>query len=175
MYPAGNEIKKQIPLLLHKAICDLMPFLLSPECRVERRHLERDIEDAALRWGEVLQHLKAEVIGVEVTLVGKLDVLPLTGNADLLLKLPDGRLYIVDYKKSKSKSRRERMSKGYDSQANLYRLMLQTGGIAEDNRTLASAISSAKQVGVMYYMLHDTFIRQVERRLSALQRALSGR
>jgi ATP-dependent helicase/nuclease subunit B len=108
-----------------------------------------------VRWGEILLHLKAEVIGVEVTMNGRLNDLPLTGNADLLLKLPDGRLYIVDYKKSKSKSRRDRMGKGYDSQAHLYRLMLQTGGVAEDNPALAAAIGSCNQIGVMYYMIND--------------------
>jgi hypothetical protein len=153
--PTGGEIREQLPSLLLNAISDLMPFMLSPEWRVERRHLERDIEDAALRWGEILVHLEAEVIGVEVTLLGRLDDLPLTGNADLLLKLPGGRLYIVDYKKSKSGSRRDRMNKGYDSQAHLYRLMLETGGIEEENPTLDADISSCNQIGVMYYMLND--------------------
>ena len=153
--PTGVAIKQQIPTLLNNAITELAPYMLSPEWRVERRHLERDIKDAALRWGEILLHLKAEVIGVEVTLRGTLDDLPLTGNADLLLKLPGNRLYIVDYKKAKSKSRRDRMAKGYDSQAHLYRLMLQTGGAAEENQTLNDTISSSKQIGVMYYMLND--------------------
>ena len=153
--PTASMIKNQIPELLNMAITNLMPFMLSPEWRVERQHLKRDIEDAALRWGEILLHLKAEVIGVEVKLHGKLDSLPLTGNADLLLKLPDGHLYIVDYKKSKSKSRRDRMGKGYDSQAHLYRLMLQTGGVAEETPTMGAAISSSKDIGVMYYMLND--------------------
>lgn len=153
--PTGSEIINKVPVLLQDAIGVLMPFMLSPEWRVERRHVERDIKDAALRWGEILLHLKAEVIGVEVTLHGRLDDLPLTGNADLLLKLPDGRLYIVDYKKSKSKSRRDRMGKGYDSQAHLYRLMLQTGGTKEENPALDAVIGSCKQIGVMYYMLND--------------------
>lgn len=154
-HPTGSEIRKQVPVLLNEAIGALMPFMLSPEWRVERRHLERDIEDAALRWGEILLHLKAEVIGIEVTMNGRLNDLPLTGNADLLLKLPDGRLYIVDYKKSKSKSRRDRMGKGYDSQAHLYRLMLHTGGVTEENPVLDAAIGSCNQIGVMYYMLND--------------------
>ena len=153
--PTASVIRNQIPELLNVAITNLMPFMLSPEWRVERQHLKRDIEDAALRWGEILLHLKAEVIGVEVKLHGKLNDLPLTGNADLLLKLPDGHLYIVDYKKSKSKSRRDRMGKGYDSQANLYRLMLQTGGVAEETPTMGAAIASSKAIGVMYYMLND--------------------
>lgn len=153
--PTGNAIKEQIPSLLNNAITEIAPYMLSPEWRVERRHLERDIEDAALRWGEILLNLNAEVIGVEVTLRGTLDDLPLTGNADLLLKLPGNRLYIVDYKKAKSKARRDRMAKGYDSQAHLYRLMLQTGGAAEENQSLNDIISSCEQIGVMYYMLND--------------------
>ncbi|MFZ4857860.1 MAG: PD-(D/E)XK nuclease family protein [Desulfuromonadaceae bacterium] len=153
--PSANEIKKQVPSLLHDAISNLMPFMLAPEWRIEVRHLVRDIEDAALRWSEIMLHLRADVIGVEVTLLGMLDDLPLTGNADLLMKLPGNRLYIVDYKKSKSGSRRERMKKEYDSQANLYRLMLQTGGVKEDNPAMTAAIGSCTDIGVMYYMLND--------------------
>ena len=153
--PSASEIKKLVPSLLHDAISNLMPFMLAPEWRVEVRHLVRDIEDAALRWSEILLHLRADVIGVEVTLHGMLDDLPLTGNADLLMKLPGDRLYIVDYKKSKSSSRRERMKKEYDSQANLYRLMLQTGGVKEDNPAMTAAIGSCSDIGVMYYMLND--------------------
>lgn len=153
--PIGGEIRNEVPVLLHKVITELMPFMLSPEWRVERRHLEKDIEEAALRWGEILLHLDAEVIGAEVTLHGNLDALPLTGNADLLLKLPGNRLYIVDYKKAKSKSRRDRMGRGYDSQAHLYRLMLETGGVTEENPELDAVIGSSPQIGVMYYMLND--------------------
>jgi RecB family exonuclease len=153
--PTDSEIRNRVPELLHNAISELMPFMLSPEWRVERRHLEKDIIDAAQHWSELLLHLRAEVLGVEVKMHGNLDDLPLTGNADLLLKLPDGRLYIVDYKKSKSKSRRERMTKGYDSQAHLYRLMLQTGGVDEEKPELTAAIGSERQIGVMYYMLND--------------------
>lgn len=156
--PTGGEIRNEVPLLLHKVITELMPFMLSPEWRVERRHLEKDIEEAALRWGEILLHLDAEVVGVEVTLRGNLDALPLTGNADLLLKLPGNRLYIVDYKKAKSKSRRDRMGKGYDSQAHLYRLMLETGGVAEENPEMDAVIGSSTQIGVMYYMLNDQIV-----------------
>jgi len=78
------------------------------EWRVERRHLERDIEKAALRWGEILRELKGSVVGVEVTLTGVLDTLPISGKADLLLRLPGDRMMVVDYKKSSSKRRIDR-------------------------------------------------------------------
>lgn len=148
--PDSEEIRSRVPLVLQVAVEEVAPFMLLPEWRVELRHLEREILEAALRWGEVLLRLKAEVMGVEVKLHGWLDDLPLTGNADLLLKLPGNRMYIVDYKKSKSRARRERMSKGYDSQAHLYRLMLRTGGAEE-----GSAMASAGEIGVLYYMLND--------------------
>jgi len=47
------------------------------------------------------------------------------------------------------------MNKEYDSQANLYRLMLQTGGVKEENPVLTAAIGSCKDIGIMYYMLND--------------------
>jgi len=45
--------------------------------------------------------------------------------------------------------------KGYDSQAHLYRLMLQTGSVDGENPELAAAIGTGRQIGVMYYMLND--------------------
>lgn len=152
--PLESEIRDDVPSLLHNAITELMPFMLSPEWRVERRHLERDINEAALHWRAILTHLGATVIAVEVKLVGSLDGLPLTGNADLLLELPCGRMYVVDYKKSKSKDRRERMTKSYDSQANLYRVMLQTGGIDGSAEELTEAMKQT-EIGAMYYLMND--------------------
>jgi hypothetical protein len=123
---------------------------------VERRHLQHDIEVAATRWSEMLGEIGARVLGNEVWLKGRLDDLPIHGSADLLIALPKGRLYVVDYKKSGSKARLERMKKGYDSQASLYRLMLETGG--EDNRkneALAVALDAKTEIGVLYYLLND--------------------
>jgi RecB family exonuclease len=154
--PSAREIMESVPGLLNQAIIRKRPFLLRSEWHVERRHLQHDIEVAATRWSEMLGEIGARVLGNEVRLKGKLDDLPIRGNADLLIALPKGRLYVVDYKKSGSKARLERMKKGYDSQASLYRLMLETGG--DDNRkneALAAALDAKTEIGVLYYLLND--------------------
>ncbi len=98
-------------------------------------------------------------MGTEVNLTGTLDKLPLHGKTDLLISLPGGRMFVVDYKKSKSKKRRIQMKKGWDSQASLYRIMLKTGGVKDENKKdIAKAIKAAKDVGVLYYMMNDQTI-----------------
>jgi hypothetical protein len=73
-----------------------------------------------------------------------------------LLGLPDGRLLVVDYKRSSANSRRPRMQKGYDSQANLYRTMLQTGGPkSEDNTALLERLKAGDTTGIVYFMTND--------------------
>jgi len=154
--PAAGEVTGSVPALLDDAIRRKMPFLHGPEWQVERRHLQRDIEIAAHRWSELLEALGAKVLGNEVALSGTLDAHPIRGSADLLLELPGGRLYVVDYKKAGSSARRQRMLKGYDHQASLYRLMIETGGGGADaDAVLKQAIDGAQEIGVAYYMLND--------------------
>ena len=153
--PDRTAISLKTPTLLTEAIRDLFPLLELDEWRVERRHLERDIEKAALRWGELLRELGASVVGVEVKLTGVLDTLPISGKADLLVTLPGKRMLVVDYKKSGSKARLERMKKGYDSQANLYRIMMTTGGAVDGGNELVKALKEVEDIGVMYYLLND--------------------
>ena len=65
-------------------------------------------------------------------------------------------MWVVDDKRSQSTSRRPRMEKGYDCQANLYRAMLESGGPKDDtDETLLSRIRSAARTGIVYYMLND--------------------
>ena len=71
------------------------------------------------------------------------------GQSDLLLQLPSGKLLVVDYKKSTSGKRRDRMRSGFDLQAHLYRLMIQTGGLPEFD-------STPDDIGIVYYLLNDT-------------------
>lgn len=127
--PSASVIDSEVHDLLEKAIQKRMIFLMNAEWKVERAHLEKDILNAARRWGEILQEIGAEVIATEVSLMGTLDDIPIHGNADLLLKLQDDQLFVVDYKKSSNKGRRVRMSEGYDHQAELYRMMIKTGGL----------------------------------------------
>ena len=154
--PNEDEVKQCVPTLLLEAIIKIKPFLNRPEWRVERYHLEKETLTAALRWREVLVAIGAKVLGVEVWLKGLLNQQPIHGSADLLLELPDGKIYVVDYKKSSSKKRKERMGKGFDSQASLYRIMLQTGeGKFRSSDKSTVAIEADREIGALYYLMND--------------------
>jgi hypothetical protein len=71
-----------------------------------------------------LSSINARVIDNEIDLMGEAHGLNLFGRADCLLSLPDGRLLIIDHKKSGSGKRRDRMMVGWDLQLALYRAML---------------------------------------------------
>jgi hypothetical protein len=154
--PDPPTIGSQIEPLLDSAIRTHAPFLRAAQWQVERKHLASGIHKAALAWREVLVTLNAEIIGTEEWLEGNLDGLPIHGQADILLGLPDGRLLVVDYKRSSANSRRPRMQKGYDSQANLYRTMLQTGGPkSDDNVPLLDRLRAGNTTGIVYFMTND--------------------
>ena len=154
--PDPATINSQIEPLLDSAIRTHAPFLRAAQWQVERKHLASSIHKAAVAWREVLVTLKAEILGTEEWLQGTLDGLPIHGQADILLGLPDGRLLVVDYKRSSANSRRPRMQKGYDSQANLYRTMLQTGGPkSEDNAPLLDRLRAGDTTGIVYFMTND--------------------
>ncbi len=152
--PKAQVIAERVPQLLREAAREIFPLLQRDEWRVERRNLQRELITAARRWGEILTAIDATIIGVEVPLSGYLDKVPVAGIADLLLRLPDGRLLVVDYKKSGSSARIKRMEKGYDSQANLYRVMITSGGTT-DNDQLQQILRQARHISVMYYLLND--------------------
>ena len=154
--PDPQTISSQIERLLDSAIRTHAPFLRAAQWQVERKHLASSINKAALSWREVLVTLKADILGTEEWLQGTFDGLPIHGQADILLGLPDGRLLVVDYKRSSANSRRPRMQKGYDSQANLYRTMLQTGGPKrEDNAALLDRLRAGDPTGILYFMTND--------------------
>ena len=154
--PEREEITGRVDVLLDDAIRQHGPFLRAAQWQVERRHLASGITKAALAWREVLQTLGAEILGSEEWLEGKLDGIPIHGQADVLLGLSDNRLLVVDYKRSSANNRRPRMQKGYDSQASLYRTMLQTGGPKDKERTeLINYLSKVGQAGIVYFMLND--------------------
>lgn len=154
--PDSQDIHSQIEPLLDAAIRRHAPFLRAAQWQVERKHLASSISKAALAWREVLMALDAEILGTEEWLEGSLDGIPIHGQADIVLGLPDGRLLVVDYKRSSANSRRPRMQKGYDSQANLYRTMLQTGGPkSQDNTQLLDRLRSGDTTGIVYFMTND--------------------
>ena len=134
----------------------LAPFLRASQWQVERRHFESETIKAAQAWRDVLVQLGAEILASEAWLQGTWSGIPIHGQTDLLLGLPGDRLLVVDYKRSKSKNRRPRMENGYDSQANLYRAMLESGAPQNDaDETLLSRVRAAAWTGIVYYMLND--------------------
>ncbi|MGE4344147.1 MAG: PD-(D/E)XK nuclease family protein [Geoalkalibacter sp.] len=112
-------------------------------------------EEHRSRARELIQELQAAVNAGEAL---PWDDLPIHGLTDTLVALPGGRIYVVDFKKSKSDKRRERMTKGYDSQATLYRIMLQTGEAHKTEDDLARAFEQGAQIGVLYYLMNDQVV-----------------
>ena len=159
--PSPADIEEQAPRLFVSALQAIMPFLTRAEWRVEREHLQQGILKAALGWGEILRELGAEVLATEIPLQGRLDELPIHGNADLLLGLPGNRLLVVDYKKSSSGGRRTRMNERYDHQAELYRTMIKTGGLKAPDEAPAglaeklAVFRNAGEIGTLYYLMND--------------------
>ena len=159
--PDSSQIEDHVPVLFDEIITSTMPFLKRSEWKVERKHLQQEILKAALQWREILRQTQAKPIAVEIGLEGVFEGIPIHGNADLLLELPDSRLYVVDYKKSGSKDRRLRMKSGYDHQAELYRTMIKTGGLKEPDKApqgLADKLTDIRdngKIGTMYYLLND--------------------
>lgn len=155
--PSPAQVRSGTPTFLDEAILKVAPFLQTSEWYVERRNLRKEIETAALRWRGFLVGAKAKIRGVETTLSGSFEGIPIRGRTDLLLELPDGRIFVVDYKKSKSGRRRTCMEKGYDIQTSLYRRMLQEGGGAAGRgaAALSLLLKEGAEIGVLYYMMDD--------------------
>jgi hypothetical protein len=154
--PEATKIKSSVEILLHAAMLLRAPFLTAAEWYVERRNLSKEIETAALRWRELLDRSEATILGVETTLTGMFDDVPIRGRTDLLLGLPSGRIFVVDYKKSTSSKRRTCMEEGYDIQASLYRHMLRSGGTVDGGADgIGRALKAGAEIGVLYYMMDD--------------------
>jgi len=154
--PDSEEIRERVPDLFAGVIRRIAPFLRAPAWHVERRHLQREIFEAALAWRDVLIGLDATVVDVEFWLAGQLHGHTIHGQVDALLALPDNRLFVIDFKKSSSSNRQPRMDKGYDAQASLYRTMLETGGPKDDELgRIVEFIHGAESIGVGYFMMND--------------------
>jgi len=154
--PTAAMIKSAAGKLLNEGILRLAPFLTGSEWYVERRNLLNDVETAALRWRELLVRCGADILGVETSLTGDFEGVPIRGRTDLILSLPSGSIFVVDYKKATSRSRRKCMEEGYDLQASLYRRMLRFGKVADGGvEALSRALKEGGEIGVLYYMMDD--------------------
>jgi RecB family exonuclease len=154
--PSSADIAARVEPALQEALLARAPFLLAPQWTVERNQLSGALRRAATDWRDTLEALGARVLAREVTLAGRFHGIDLTGSADLLLEDGDGRLLVVDYKLGGSGQRRERMEKGFDSQVELYRRMLTTGGPARpEDAGLTASPAAAQGIGLVYFMLSD--------------------
>jgi RecB family exonuclease len=147
--PEEDEIKERSPKVLQEWVMQIAPYLRSADWRVERYKFESEVLRAAIHWKNLLVSCNASIVGAEQWLRGEHGGIPLHGQSDLLVQTPSGKLLVVDYKKSSSGKRRERMLKGFDLQAHLYRLMIQTGG-------LPGFALPPDDIGIVYYLLNDT-------------------
>ncbi len=154
--PAKGDLAGRVEALVEEEVRRIAPFLRSAQWKVERRNFVAQTTKAAEAWRDLLEQLGAEVLAEEEWLQGTWGGIPVHGQTDLILGLPGERLLIVDYKRSKSRKRVEQMQKGYDSQASLYRAMLETGGPKNPkDPALARRLAAAKSIGIVYYMLND--------------------
>ena len=152
--PDDVTINEKIAGLLDQAVRKYAPFLNSPLWKVERQGLERDINRAAKKWTAALSTIGAKVIDNEIDLMGNAHGLALFGRADCLLSLPDGRILVVDHKKSGSKNRRDRMVVGWDLQLGIYRAMLLNPDLKEG--VLSETLKLKPEIGVAYHLINDS-------------------
>lgn len=154
--PDRASLPARVEAALDDALRRIAPFMRAAQWSVERSNLLAGTIKAAVGWHDVLAALEAEVLCREEWFAGTWNGLPIHGKTDAVLGLPGGRLLVVDYKRSQSSRRLQPMQAGYDSQASLYREMLQTGGPRDPERVeLAQRVRSAPQIGIVYYMLND--------------------
>jgi ATP-dependent helicase/nuclease subunit B len=154
--PSEEDIRGGVDKHLTKAIRMRMPLLQTAAWHVEKNKLEHDIIEAALQWRKMILAFDARILDNEAHLRGSFSKLPIHGYVDTVIALPDGRLYVVDFKKSKSDGRLYQMEKGYDSQASLYRTMLETGTDEEiSSDAIKAGLASGCKIGVLYFMMND--------------------
>lgn len=112
-----------IESIVERRIQEYAPFLSQPHKRLEYEQLLSAILKSAKEFKALLVHCDAKVEKTEERLTGELFGIPVAGRTDALLKMA-GKNLVLDYKKSGSRKRIERMQNGFDHQLFLYRLML---------------------------------------------------
>ena len=150
--PDPDALTAAVAQAFDRALTRHAGFLRSPSWEMERRGLERDILQAALRWRDYLLALGAKIIGNEIWLAGDAHGINLHGKADAILELPDGALLIIDHKKSGTAARRKRMEAGWDLQAGLYRDMI-ARPIRREGDGMEPLIG--RTVGIAYHLMND--------------------
>ena len=114
--------------------------------------MRREALRAAQVWHGILTDTGARIVQNEVRLQGSAHGIEIRGRADCILQLGDGRLAIIDHKKSGSTARRKRMREGWDLQIGLYRAML-ARPIRRDGDGLDRIVGQTPAIA--YHLLND--------------------
>jgi hypothetical protein len=153
--PAPDALSATVPQALDAAIGRHAAWLTGPSWANERLSLLREAQDVATAWAGFLTATGAEILHNEIALKGDHGGLLLHGKADCLLRLPDGRILVVDHKRSSSASRRDRMAKGWDLQVALYRAMLER---PTEETALTRLVAKGAQVVTAYHTMLDSTV-----------------
>lgn len=157
--PQKSRVGSKVQSLFNQVVKDDFKFLLQDEWQVECRQMVKQFTEAAVGWLEFLNKNNLEILGEETWLTGRFYQHPIRGKADLICRARDGRLFVVDYKTSKSGKRKERMEKGNDHQAALYCQMLESGTPPDDIPVkLKNHLKKSPRIGALYYTLRDQVI-----------------
>lgn len=150
--PETAELDASVPDHLDAAIRRHAAWLTDAAWATERHNLLREARDICTAWAGFLRETGAEILHNEIALKGDHGGLLLHGKADCLLKLPDGRILVIDHKRSSAGGRRDRMAKGWDLQVALYRAMLER---PSEETALTRLVAEGAQVVTAYHMLRD--------------------
>ena len=150
--PDDAILAAKVPGVLDEAIRRHAAWLRDAAWATERRSLLSEARDVCAAWATFLRDTGAEVLHNEISLAGDYGGLLLHGKADCLLRLPDGRILVVDHKRSGAGKRRDRMAKGWDLQVALYRSMLER---PSEETALTRLVADGAQVITAYHMLRD--------------------
>ena len=150
--PEPADLDASVPGHLDAAIRRHAAWLTDAAWTTERHNLLREARDVCTAWAGFLRETGAQVLHNEITLKGDRGGLLLHGKADCLLRLPDGRILVVDHKRSSAGGRRNRMAKGWDLQVALYRAMLER---PMEETALTQLVAEGAQVVTAYHMLRD--------------------
>lgn len=153
--PDDATLAAAIPDHLEAALRKHARWLSGPSWATERASLRRELEVVAANWARFLSDTGAEVLHNEVALAGDHGGLLLHGKADCLLRLPDGRILVVDHKRSSAPGRRDRMAKGWDLQVALYRAMLQR---PSEESPLTRLVRDGVRIVTAYHMTRDATV-----------------
>lgn len=153
--PTTAALDAAIPDILEHAIRTHARWLANQSWATERQSLLVEALDVARTWAGFLNETGAVILHNEVALAGEHGGVALRGKADCLLRLPDGRILVVDHKRSSAHGRRNRMGKGWDLQVALYRAMLER---PREETALTRLVEDGARIVTAYHTTNDATV-----------------